>query len=214
MDELYATLQEMADNKSPGNDGLTCEFYKHFWNEIKVLLFESFMHAKVHGELSSSQRQAIIRLIEKKDADKTKIANWRPISLLNVDTKILSKTLANRMRQVLDKLISSNQTAYIKNRFIGEAGRLLSDILETTDKLHIGALLVTVDFQKAFDSLNHTFIIECCRKFGFPQEMLDWIKILLTNQESCVINAGATTKYFNLERGAHKAILLQLIFSS
>ena len=204
IDELYTTLLEMADNKSPGNDGLTCEFYKQFWDEIKIPLFESIMHAKACGELSPSQRQAIIRLIEKKDSDKTKIANWRPISLLNVDTKILSKTLANRLRQVLDKLISSNQTAYIKDRFIGEAGRLLSDILETTDKLHIGALLVTVDFQKAFDSLNHTFVIESCRKFGIPDEMLEWFSILLNKQESCVINAGSTTKYFNLERGARQ----------
>ena len=59
------------------------------------------MHAKIHGELSTSQRQAIIRLIEKKDADKTKIANWRPISLLNVDLKMISKTLAKRLKQVL-----------------------------------------------------------------------------------------------------------------
>ena len=76
--------------------------------------------------------------------------------------------------------------------------------METTEKLNIGALLVTVDFQKAFDSLNHTFILESCRKFGFPEEMLDWIRILLNNQESCVINAGATTSYFDLERGARQ----------
>ena len=162
------------------------------------------MHAKANGELSASQRQAIIRLIEKKDTDKTKIANWRPISLLNVDLKILSKTLANRLKLVLDKIIMSNQTAYVKDRFIGEAGRLLSDIIETTDELRIGAILVTVDFQKAFDSLNHNFIIESCRKFGIPEEMTAWIELLLKNQESCVINSGTTTKYFRLERGARQ----------
>ena len=92
----------------------------------------------------------------------------------------------------------------VKGRFIGEAGRLLSDILETTDELRIGALLVTVDFQKAFDSLNHTFIVESCRKFGIPEEMITWIMLMLRNQESCVINAGTTTKYFKLEQGARQ----------
>ena len=70
--------------------------------------------------------------------------------------------------------------------------------------MRIGALLVTVDFQKAFDSLNHNFVIESCRKFGIPAEMLDWFSILLNKQESCVINAGSTTKYFNLKRGAQQ----------
>ena len=101
----------------------------------------------------------------------------------------------------------------MKDRFIGEAGRLLSDILETTEELCIGALLVTVDFQKAFDSLNHNFILESCHKFGIPEVMLCWFRILLKNQESCVINAGTTTKYFKLERGASRATQLKLIFS-
>ena len=65
-EELFLSLSEMKNDKSPGNDGLTCEFYKHFWDKVKVPLFESICHAKINGELSTSQRQAIIRLIEKK----------------------------------------------------------------------------------------------------------------------------------------------------
>jgi hypothetical protein len=163
---------------------------------------DSIFDARLKGQFSTSQRQAIIRLIEKKDRDKTYIDNWRPISLLNVDLKIISKVLANRLKTVLNKIITSEQTAYVKDRFIGEGTRLLSDILELTDDLKIGALLVTIDFQKAFDSLNHTFIIETCRKFGIPEYMLVWMETLLKNQESCVINGGTTTKYFKLERGA------------
>ena len=202
--ELFSALSDMPDNKSPGNDGLSCEFYKTFWDDIKGPFFDSIMQGREKGELSTSQKQAIIRLIEKKDKDRTEIANWRPISLLNIDLKILSKTLANRLKSVLDKIITSNQTAYMKDRFIGESTRLLSDILDVTDELKIDALLVTVDFQKAFDSLNHTFIIEACRKFGIPDFMLIWIQTLLRNQKSCVINGGTTTNYFQLERGARQ----------
>ena len=204
VDELFMALSEMQDGKSPGNDGLSCEFYKEFWEVIKIPFTESIFHAKICGQLSASQRQAIIRLIEKRDKDKTKIGNWRPISLLNVDVKILSKTLASRLKEVLSKIICSNQTAYVKDRFIGEGGRLISDILEMTDELKVAGILLTIDFQKAFDSLNHNFIIESCMKFGIPENMINWIKILLKNQESCVINGGTTTKYFTLERGARQ----------
>lgn len=194
----------MQDGKSPGNDGLSCKFYKEFWNDIKQPFIESIFYALIFGQLSASQRQAIIRLIEKRDKDKTKLGNWRPISLLNVDVKILSKCLAKRLKDVLSKIICSNQTAYVKDRFIGEGGRLISDILEMTDDLHMEGILVTIDFQKAFDSLNHNFILESCQKFGIPDYIINWIRILLTNQESCVINGGTTTQYFKLERGARQ----------
>ena len=74
--EFFEALSDMQDGKSPGNDGLSCEFYKEFWTEIKIPLMDSIMYAKTHGQLSLSQRQAIIRLIEKHDKDYTKIGNW------------------------------------------------------------------------------------------------------------------------------------------
>ena len=70
----------MSDDRSPGNDGLTAEYYKEFWPEIKTTYMDSIIDGRLKGQLSTSQRQAIIRLIEKKDRDKTEIANWRPIS--------------------------------------------------------------------------------------------------------------------------------------
>ena len=93
------------------------------------------------------------------------IQNWRPISLLNVDLKILSKALANRIKKYLPFLISSNQTAYVEGRFISEGGRLFSDILQVTDFLNLRGLVVTVDIQKAFDSVNHLFLITALKKF-------------------------------------------------
>ena len=61
-----------------------------------------------------------------------------------------------------------------------------------------------IDFEKAFDSMNHVFLIAALKKYGFGDNFIDWIKILLNNQESCVINGGHTTKYFKLERGARQ----------
>ena len=78
--------------------------------------------AFLQKELSTSQKQAVIKLIEKKDRDKKFIKNWRPISLLNVDVKLISKVLSNRIKNLLRNLISTNKNAYVTNRFISEGG--------------------------------------------------------------------------------------------
>ena len=82
----------MKNNKTPGNDGLTKEFYETFWDELKTPLMESVNQAFHTEILSISQRQAVIKLIAKNDHNKRYIKNWRPISLLNFDTKILTQT--------------------------------------------------------------------------------------------------------------------------
>ena len=87
---------------------------------MKKPLCASITKAFHRGELSHSQKQAVIKLIEKKDRDKKFIKNWRPISLLNIDTKLISKVLAERLKNVLPSLISSDQTAYVNRRFISE----------------------------------------------------------------------------------------------
>ena len=123
----------MANNKSPGNDGLSKELYVCFFNEIHTYLLSTLNCSFSRGHMTSSHKQALIILIEKKGKDKRLLKNWRPISLINVDAKIALKALALRIRKVLVSLISSDQTAYVKGRYIGESVRLLNDILEYTD---------------------------------------------------------------------------------
>ena len=107
--------------------------------------------------------------------------------------------MALRLKNVIPSIISTNQTAYVNKRCISESGRLISDILEICDKQKIGGFLVTIDIEKAFDSLDHNFLLTVLAKFGFGNNFLSWIKILLKKQLSCVINGGFTTSYFNLE---------------
>ena len=100
----------------------------------------------------------------------------------------------------MSTLISSQQTAYVKSSFIGESGRLISDITEISSWFNITGFLVTVDIEKVFDSLDHNFLISVSKKFGFGKIFITWIEILLKVQQSCVRNGGTTTQYFNLER--------------
>ena len=100
-------MKSMKNGKSPGNDGLTKECYETFWNELKEIFVDSVLEAKEKGYLSISQRQATITLVEIKDRDKRFIKNWRPISLLNVELKIILKALSEKLIKVLPDLISS-----------------------------------------------------------------------------------------------------------
>ena len=103
--ECFKVLSTFSNDKTPGNDGLTVEFYKIFWSEIGTFLVDSLNYAYFHGKLSNLQKQAVITLIEKKDKDKRWIKDWRPISLGNVDVKIGSKAIAKRLETLLPHII-------------------------------------------------------------------------------------------------------------
>ena len=146
----------MQNDKSLGNDGSTNKFYETFWNELNEIFLDSVLEAKEKGHLSISQRQAIIKLTEKKEI-KDSLKNWRPIFFLNVDLKIISKALSEKLKNVLPDLISSQQTAYVKSRHIGESGRLISDVIEIAKIKKLDGFLVAMDIEKPFDSLDHDF---------------------------------------------------------
>ena len=116
--------------------------------------------------------------------------------------KLISKVLASQLKSVISSIVNENQVAYVNNRFISESGRLISDVLEITNSLDIEGLLMTVDIEEAFDSINHSFLMCVLKKFGFGNDFRKWIQILqIKNSNLCVINGGKTTPYFKLERG-------------
>ena len=110
-----------------------------------------------------------------------------------MDYKINSKALASRVKRVLPNVISPQQTV-VK----------VVDIIEITDVLNKEGFLVTMDIKKAFDSLDHTFVISPLKKYGFGNNFASWIETLISKQESCTINGGNTTQYFHLEREARQ----------
>ena len=140
-------------------------------------------------------------MTEKKDRDKRLIKNWRPISLLNVHAKIASKAIALRIKQVIHKLIHHDQTAYVYGRNIGESIRVIDDMLEYVNKNSEEGILFEVDIEKAFDSVDHSFIFATLKKFGFGDSFFKWIKVFFNNSQSCVINNGMSSGYFNVGRG-------------
>ena len=202
--ECGLALKQMQNNKSPGSDGITIEFYKIFWNSIKTHLVNSLNFSFENQSLTELQKQSIITLLPKPGKDISFLDNWRPISLLNVDYKIATKSIANRLKNVLPSIIHSSQTGFLKNRYIGENIRLLFEVLEDVEKFNKQALLFFSDFQKAFDSVDHNFIFTCLNHFNFGQSFINWIRLFYSDPKSCIINNGFLSESFPIERGVRQ----------
>ena len=202
--ECLKALKEMDSNKTPGSDGLPAEFYKIFWNDIADFLLGSINYAYKTGQLSVSQKRGIVKLIPKKDAEPYYVKNWRPISLLNCDYKLATKAVANRLKQVLPKLIDNDQTGFLKGRFIGENIRLIDSVINFTAAKNIPGLLVFLDFEKAFDTVEWPFIQKTFQHFNFGPSIISWIKLFYHDIETCILNNGWSSNFFKLERGVRQ----------
>ena len=161
----------MESNKSPGSDGLPAEFYRVFWKETsagkKRHLLNALNYVYSKGLLSITQRRGLITLIPKKNKPTNLMKNWRPITLLNCDYKIAAKCIASRIKKVLPKLINNDQTGFMKNRFIGENIRLIDSIINYANAAEqIEGLLLFIDFEKAFDSIEWSFIEKTLKYFN------------------------------------------------
>ena len=146
-------LNKMGMNKSTGNDGLTKKIYETFWDRVKVPLSSSQNGFSKKG---TSQKQAVINLMEVKDHNKRLTKNWRPITLLNVDVKLISKVLSNRIKNLISnaELDFEYQNGYVANRSVSEGCKLMSDILEIIDFLNMEGYLLAIGIEKAFDSVD------------------------------------------------------------
>ena len=158
------SLNKMKKNKSPGLDGITTEFCQKFWPLIGNLLVDIYNQSHDTGSLPDSLRKSVMSLIYKKD-DEDDIRNYRPISLTNVDYRIFAFTLAERMQKVLGDIVSNDQTAYLKVRYMGTNIRLVGDIIDYYDMMNKSWILLMLDFQKAFDSVQWDFIITALKFF-------------------------------------------------
>ena len=141
----------------------------------------SLNSAYQNGELSISQRRGVISLIPKEDSSLQKLQNWRPITLLNVDYKIASKAIAKRIEPLLSFLNNPDQTGFVKGRYIGENIRLISDIMKQTKKLNCSGILLSLDFQKVFDTLEWSCISNVLKMYNFGYSLRNWIKVIPHN---------------------------------
>ena len=202
--EYFGALRSFEKNKTPGNDGLTIEFYLAFWDPVGECLLDALTFAQEEGQFSTSQKQAMITLVKKKDKDGRFIKNWRPISLISVDVKIASKAIAKRLESILPELIPPNLNGFINGRSILDAVLKIDYILEFAKATECCGILLAIDFEKAFDSLNHSFLFNVLEKLNFGEYFVQWIKTFYTDVSTCVLNNGFTTDLFPVRLGVRQ----------
>ena len=155
-------------------------FFKVFWKDLGHFIVRSLNYGFTSGTMSVTQKQGIITCIPKDNKPRHFLKNLRPLTLLNVIYKLASGTIANRLKTILDTLISKDQTGFIKGRYIGENTRLLYDIMKYTEDNNIPGLLMTIDFEKAFDTLEFDFIEKTLDYFNFGTTLKKWISTFPT----------------------------------
>ena len=205
MDEISNSVNSMKHGSAPGGDGLPVEFYKVFWRYLKEPLMKCYEHSYENKILSPSERVAIIALFHKgSDLAADNLNNWRPISLTNVDYKILAKVMSLRLNTVIDKLIGLQQVGFMKGRNISLIHRQIDDILNIQRKNNAAGILLAIDFRQAFDTISIECILNSLRIFGFGEKYITWIKILNTDRQSCVKNGGYVSETFSMTNGVRQ----------
>ena len=200
-EELETAMKGLANGKTPGLDGIPVELYKQFWKKIQIPFEEMIQYAEETGNLPKSMKEGVICTIPKKGKDLKKIGNWRPISLLTVDYKILSKAYATRIKKVLPLLINRDQRGFVPFRFLGENIQDLQMLIEKMEQTQEEGLLMVLDFQKAFDSVSWECVKKALELFGFPTYMEKMFITLCKGFTSRITNEGQLSDTFQIKKG-------------
>ncbi|KAI8521369.1 hypothetical protein Bbelb_011230 [Branchiostoma belcheri] len=197
--ELEEALKDMANNKSPGSDGLPREFYLRYWEIIGRDILEVFKEGLAEEQLSPLQREGVITLLEK-PGEKLNPVNRRPISLLNVDYKILTKALANRLKVVAAEVVHRDQSCGILGRSIVDSVTPLRDIAAYANYKAIPCVFLALDQEKAFDRVDHQYMVKVLEHLGFGPRFQSWIKTLYQDVSSRVLVNGLLSSPVSIER--------------
>ena len=201
--ELTEALNMMKKGKSPGSNGFPFEFFRMFWPELGLFLHRAFNESLTQNQNLRSHREGIIKMIPKQGKSPHEIKGWRPITLLNVDYKIVSTAMANRLKSVIDKIISPCQTACISGRYIRENTRLLFDTLIQTKNEKTKGMIAAADFESAFESVSWEYLKLVMIKINFGSKFIKMIDLLYLNPDNyarIMIN-GHLGQKISLNRG-------------
>ena len=194
--EIANALKNMKNSKSPRLDGFTVEFFKKFWIDIGIFILRSLNYGYRNGSLSITQKQGLITCLPKPNKSRLSLKNWRPISLLNVIYKLASSVIANRVKNTLQNIIHENQKGFIAGRFIGENIRLIYDVLFETKQQNIPGLILSIDFEKAFDTVSWKFISKTLDCFNFGESIKNRYIFFRKGRKQAYYRMGSCQSFF------------------
>jgi hypothetical protein len=199
-EEVVVTLNQISGEKAPGPDGFTLAFFHHCWDVVKKEVLESLQEFYDQKAFERSLNSTFVVLIPKK-VGASDVRDFRPISLTSSIYKIISKVLANRLREVLGSLLSPSQNAFIQNRQIQDSVLIASESLDSRQKSGVPGLICKLDLEKTYDHVNWNFLIYLMERCGFGAKWCNWIRFCISSVRFSVLINGTPCGFFPSSRG-------------
>jgi ribonuclease HI/exonuclease III len=209
-EEIQRALKKASNGKAPGPDGIPYEFYKAWLNkysedvpDILEILYTVYKHQEENGIQVSEFTEGSMCLVYKKK-DKTKIENYRPITLLNTDYKILTKVIATRLGMIAPRIIHKNQAGFIPGRGIYDHTKLSHLVTEYCELENINGCIMALDQEKAYDKIDHEYLWKVLETYGFPKNFIKRVQNIYQYGKTAVMVNGTQGKPIEINRGVRQ----------
>ena len=209
-EEIRKVLFDMPSNKSPGPDRFPCEFFKMVWSILAHDFTVAVQFVFRYGFLPKGINSTILALVPKKN-NSMEMRDYRPIACCNVLYKVVSKILANRLKVILPRIVSANQSAFVQGRLLMENVLLASELVRDYHKEAIYSMCVMkIDISKAFYSVQWSFVLRILAALGIPGKFIHWISLCISTPSFSVQVNGELAGYFQSARGLRQGCSLSL----
>ncbi|KAJ9557516.1 hypothetical protein OSB04_012130 [Centaurea solstitialis] len=199
----WLAVWSVESDKAPGPDGYSFGFLKHFWEIIGPNFSAAVKCFERTATLKFGGNESFISLLPK-TKDPLGLHEYRPIHLMGCLSKTISKVLAERLKIVMESIISPKQTAFVSWKNITDVPLMVNEIIVWAKRVHKSIFLFKVDFDKAFDNLSWKFLFELMKQKGFGSRWIGWMEGIITTAKVSILVNGSPTKQFQIEKGVRQ----------
>lgn len=200
MEEVEEALKLTANAKAPGPDGVNAGFLKAIWPSVKSEILQFFDSFHKNSCVPSGYNSSFIALVPKSPVPKAP-SDYRPISLMNSVMKLLSKVLARRLKSVMNDVVGPMQSAFISGRQINDSILIASEVVHSLKRNLSSGVVFKIDFEKAFDKVKWSFVLEVLSLMNFNKRWIDWISAIFRSSKILILVNGSPTDEFSPTRG-------------